>query len=489
MFRGIVMPKKVLASTVLSLLAIYGMAQERPNVILIMADDLGWGDVGFNGNTQIKTPYLDQLSTQGIIFDRFYSGCSVSSPTRASVLTGRNPLRTGVFNANAGILRSEEETLPELLKKEGYTTGHFGKWHLGTLTYKEKDANRGRPENEHLYNVPAEHGYDESFVTESKVPTYDPMLKPVENDGRFWDCLIKGQESATYGTYYWRHDGTKETKNLSGDDSRIIMDRVLPFIEQARETNTPFFSAIWFHTPHLPCVAGPKYAAMYPNVSLEERNYFGCITAMDEQIGRLVEYLKKKEIYENTIICFCSDNGPEVRTPRTAAHLRGKKRDLYEGGIRVPAFAVWSSKLPAGERTNHVCSTSDYLPTFVELLGLKHPSYEIDGESLIPALKNGEKRIKPMFFAYMKQGAVIEQQYKLYYSKGLYELYDITSDPSEKQNLANRYPKEVSRLSQILDEALERYKASFDGEEYGTVSVTRIKQQWRSIKSENNNDM
>lgn len=478
------MRKRIFAVTALSLFTMYGVAREKPNIILIMADDLGWGDVGFNGNKQIKTPYMDKLAAQGVIFDRFYSGCSVSSPTRASVLTGRNPFRTGVFNANVGILRPEEETLPELLKKGGYITGHFGKWHLGTLTRNEKDANRGRPENKHLYNVPAEHGYDESFVTESKVPTFDPMLKPVENDGCFWDCLSEGQGKVTYGTYYWRHDGTKETENLSGDDSRIIMDRVLPFIEQAKASDTPFFSVVWFHTPHLPCVAGPGYAAMYPDVSLEERNYFGCITAMDDQIGRLVEFLKKKGMYENTIICFCSDNGPEVRTPGTAVHLRGKKRDLYEGGIRVPAFAVWPSMLPAGERTNHVCSTSDYLPTFVELLELDSPSYEIDGESLIPALERGEKRNKPIVFAYMQQGAVIEQQYKLYYSKGVYELYDITVDPSEKQDISISYQEEVARLSQILDKELERYKGSFDGKEYGTASVIRMKQQWHIIKTE-----
>ena len=160
-----------------------------PNIILVMADDMGWGDVGFNGNQIIKTPCLDRLAAEGVRMDRFYSAGPLSSPTRASVLTGRNPFRTGVFSANEGILRPEEITLPELLKQAGYTTGHFGKWHLGTLTCKEIDANRGRPENEHLYNPPAWHGYDVAFVTESKVPTFDPMLKPQTNNGRFWDYI------------------------------------------------------------------------------------------------------------------------------------------------------------------------------------------------------------------------------------------------------------------------------------------------------------
>ena len=125
----------------------------RPNIIVIMADDMGWGDVGFNGNTIIKTPHLDALASDGVIMERFYSAAPLSSPTRASVLTGRHPFRTGVFSANVGILRKREVTLPELLRENGYTTGLFGKWHLGTLTYKEKDANRGSVDNKHLYNL------------------------------------------------------------------------------------------------------------------------------------------------------------------------------------------------------------------------------------------------------------------------------------------------------------------------------------------------
>ncbi|NQZ56261.1 MAG: sulfatase-like hydrolase/transferase, partial [Lentisphaeraceae bacterium] len=154
--------------------------QKKPNVILIMADDLGWGDTGYNGNKVIKTPHLDQMAADGLKMDRFYSASSFCSPTRASCLTGRNPYRTGIFTANKGILRPEEVTLPEILREQGYATGHFGKWHLGTLTADEKDANRGRKGNTQLLNPPKEHGYDDCFVTESKVPTYDPMKKPTK---------------------------------------------------------------------------------------------------------------------------------------------------------------------------------------------------------------------------------------------------------------------------------------------------------------------
>ena len=275
-----------------------GDSQPRPNILLIMADDLGWSDVGFTGNPIVQTPNLDSLVRQGIEFNHFYAGAPLSSPTRASVLTGRNPFRTGVYSANVGILRPEEITLPEILHDNGYSTGHFGKWHLGTLTYSEVDANRGRPGNTALYNPPALHGYDCCFVTESKVPTYDPMIQPENNDGKFWDFIKDKSSARPYGTSYWDIDGNKVTDNLEGDDSRCIMDRVLPFIESSVDKGNPFLGVIWFHAPHLPCVADPEYVSLYGDLPVDERNYFGCISAMDGQIGRLVKYLKDNGLYD-----------------------------------------------------------------------------------------------------------------------------------------------------------------------------------------------
>jgi arylsulfatase A-like enzyme len=464
------------------LLAYPQYSESKPNIVFIMADDLGWGDTGFNGNNQIKTPCLDALAAEGIIFDRFYSGCAVSSPARAGLLTGRNPFRMGVFNANVGILRPEEVTLPELMKEKGYMTGLFGKWHLGTLTYSETDANRGRIGNRQLYNIPIEHGFDVSFVTESKVPTYDPMKQPVINNGRFWDCIKEGEQSIAYGTSYWFQNGFKSIENLDGDDSRVIIDRVFPFIKYATANNKPFLSMIWFHAPHLPCVAGTKYTDLYPQVSVEERNYYGCISALDEQVGRLVTYLKDNGIYENTILCFCSDNGPEEQTPGTASYLRGRKRSLYEGGIRVPAFVVWKGKLLSGKRTLHPCSVYDVLPTFTELLALETSPYLLDGESLLPVLMQDMQRERPMVFCYQEQGAVIDEKYKLYYQNGKYELYDISADSGETKNLVEQNPQETNRLIAILNSQLESFKASFDGKEYGVLSVERMNQNWHSIK-------
>lgn len=195
---------------------------KRPNIILVMTDDLGWYDVGFTGNTVVKTPWLDSLASQGIILNRFYSASSVCSPTRASVLTGRNPLRMHIPTANSGHLKDEEITLPELLKKAGYTTGHFGKWHLGTLTRSIPDANRGGQEKFHGdYSIPTQHGYDTYFCTESKVPTFDPMVYPQtyeagESKRYGWKAIQHPDSTQTYGTAYWTAENQKETPESKG---------------------------------------------------------------------------------------------------------------------------------------------------------------------------------------------------------------------------------------------------------------------------------
>lgn len=461
---------------------IYGATylNEKPNVIMIMADDMGWGDVGFNGNTIIKTPHLDALASEGVIMERFYSAAPLSSPTRVSVLTGRHPFRTGVFSANIGILRQCEITLPEVLKNNGYSTGFFGKWHLGTLTYKEKDANRGRMENKHLYNPPSWHGFEESFITESKVPTFDPMIQPTENDGRFWDYIREGEAYKAYGTAYWNKDGKKETDNLQGDDSKIIMDRALAFMEQAQQKQKPFFSVIWFHAPHLPCVAGSKQVVLYKDLDKRQRNYYGCITALDEQIGRLVNCLKEKNIYDNSIILFCSDNGPELETPGSPGNFRGKKRSLYEGGIRVPSIITWPAKLNKGEHLTIPCSTEDYMPTLLDMIGIIMDSdVAWDGESFWPKLlKKEDSRKNPMVFCSGYQGAVIDMDYKLYYTKGKYELYNVIKDPSERKDISADYPDKKEKMKKILQETIEDFRQSF---EQGKIKEHSDWQDWWNI--------
>ena len=273
------------------------------NFILCMTDDLGWGDPGYNGNQIIKTPNLDDMASGGLVFNRFYSSSPVCSPTRGSCLTGRHPYRYGIFGANTGHLPKEEITLAGILKGKGYRTGHFGKWHLGTLTKSIKDSIRGGKDEEKHYAPPWEHGFEVCFSTEAKVPTYDPMLTPIGWQGNT-------DPNKEFGTYYWNKKGDIVTENLNGDDSRIIMDRAIPFIKESVEQNQPFFMVIWFHTPHLPVLADSVTKLLYYEFNDEEQNYYGCITAMDKQMGRLRASLKELGVGENTMVLFNSDNGP-----------------------------------------------------------------------------------------------------------------------------------------------------------------------------------
>ena len=464
-----------LVRIVILLFILNSNAQERPNVILIMADDMGWGDAAYNGHNVIKTPALDAMAAEGIRFDRFYSASPVCSPTRMSFLTGRNPHRSGVFTANKGILRPEEITISEELQDIGYSTGHFGKWHLGTMTHSENDANRGAPGNTKEYNPPVLHGYDKVFATESKVPTYNPMIKP-------------GTTSTPYGTAFWDENNNKVTDNLSGDASKVVMDRVLPFIDDAKSNDKPFLAVVWFHAPHLPVIAGPTHLAMYNGQSNKKKHYYGCITAMDEQIGRLRDYLQAEGIADNTIITFCSDNGPEDNTPGITKGYRERKRSLYEGGIRVPSVMVWPKKIKQQIITDEPFVTSDYFPTILDILDIDLPNdRSYDGESFLPLINDASfKRSNAIGFAFQHN---VQQQvrnqlsyqladYKLYARDETFELYNIKNDPYENNDLA-----EKQNFSSRLNDMIEAYKVwlqsvkdSFDGIEYGTTSYDRMEQ-------------
>jgi len=438
-------------------------AIDKPNIILCMADDMGWSDPGFNGNKIIKTPNLDAMAKAAMRFTRFYSGAPVCSPTRGSCLTGRHPYRYGIFFANAGHMLKEEFTLAEVLKTQGYTTGHFGKWHLGTLTTKEKDSNRGGPGGAKHYSPPWVNGFDVCFSTEAKVPTWNPMKNPDTNE--------------PYGTYYWKQDGTKVTENLQGDDCRVIMDRVVPFIQNATDKSKPFFTVIWFHTPHLPVVTGPKYRKIYSQYSEDEQHYYGCITALDEQIGRLRSQLRQLGIADNTMFWFCSDNGPEGkdgkhgRTRGSAGPLRGRKRSLFEGGVRVPGLLEWPDRIKAGRITDIPCSTSDYFPTVLDVLGfkMKGQPQPIDGVSLLPLI-NGKmvRRPVPIAFESKNQVSLTDNRYKIYSSdKGkTYMLFDLLEDPGETKDLAAEKPQILQSMKATLVKWRKSCQDSLAGKDY-----------------------
>lgn len=437
------------------------------NVIMLMADDLGWGDVGFNGNEKIITPHLDRMATSGMRFTNFYAAAPLCSPTRASVLTGRAPFRQGIFAAHTGGMRIAEKTIAEVLKSEGYATGFFGKWHLGWVE-PDKIETRG------FYSPPWHHGYEEVFATKSAVPTWNPTKTPPG-----WTSF-GAEDDGSWGGSIYVHNGVPVTENLEGDDSRIIMDRAIPFIEASLDEGKPFLATVWFHTPHEPILAGPEYLAKYPGLPEEQQHLYGCITAMDDQIGRLKAFLEEKGIAGNTILLFCSDNGPaDPQTKRgiaSAGPFRGHKHQLWEGGLRVPSVIEWPGHIKPGQTSNFSSSTSDYFPTILDLLDISIPDkVPLDGISLAPVLKGKSiKRDLPIASGYLRHYrdteiyAFIDGRYKIVQPEAGDEmmLFDLEKDPGESTDLSKKLPEVFERLKGELELVKASWFESYEGKDY-----------------------
>ena len=418
----------------------------RPNVILVMSDDQGWGDTGYNGHPILQTPNLDKMASEGIRFERFYSGAPVCSPTRGSCLTGRHPFRLGIFGANAAngfygeskyVLPSQESTLAEVLKSHGYATGHFGKWHLGDLQDSDKQC------------TPGQNGFDEWFSTVRKVATLDPVG--------------------------YVHNGRCIDEPLRGDDSEIIMDRAEPFIRNAVEGKKPFFTVIWFHTPHLPVLATPEDRERYAEHSERKQNYWGALTAMDRQIGRLRALLEELQAGENTMLWFCSDNGPTQAQngPGSPGGLRGWKGTLFEGGVRVPGLLVWPNQIQEAKTINMPCSTGDYYPTILDCMGIQIENQpRLDGISLRPALEGVmQERPAPIAFEHRDGATLIGNRYKLICaieenSLTSPALYDLIEDPSEKEDIAGKHLKIVKDMTAHLTNWRTSCTQSREGADY-----------------------
>jgi len=465
-----------------------------PNIILLMADDMGWGDTGHNGHPVLKTPSLDEMASGGLVFNRFYAAAPVCSPTRASVLTGRHPFREKIFFAMVGdspsALEADEASLGRLLNDAGYRTGFFGKWHLGTMTRDVVDGRYGGPGSGALYSPPWEHGFDTVFATESRVPTYDPTVRPRSQPGAdpvrhpieenvegykrgWWAPLDNPDDGIVWGTRYWQEDGQAVSRRLDGDDSRILIDEVIDFVQQG--DGQPFFAVVWFHTPHLPLVAGEQDQQVYKGESFFDRTYYGAVSAMDREIGRLRGRLKDSGLADNTVLWFTSDNGPESLSdikPGETRGLRGRKRSLYEGGIRVPGIVEWPARLEAGTTTDVPAVTTDIYPTVLGWAGVELPSDKVlDAKDLDGAMLGKETlRDSPIGFESQYQLAWTDDRYKLVFvpqdldaqsrqaarhsqnpaSDFEFELYDIVSDFGETTNIAAERPEIVSDMSRQL---------------------------------------
>lgn len=329
-------------------------AESRPNIVLIMADDQGWGDVGYNGHPVLKTPHLDAMAAAGLRFDRFYAQSPVCSPTRGSVLTGRHPNRFGCFQWGHS-LRPQEVTLAELLKAAGYATGHFGKWHLGSVL-------PGSPVN------PGASGFDRWLSAENFYDN-DPILS---------------------------REGTAVP--LQGESSMIAADAAVEFMREQAKAKKPFLAVVWFGSPHNPHRASAEDKAAYAAQG-DKADFYGEIAGLDRAVGRLRAEIGTLGIRNDTLVWYCSDNGGLPRFGVTGG--RAAKASIYEGGLRVPGILEWPVRIPKPRSTSAVACTSDILPTVLELTGValpgKHPP--LDGVSLVPLIDGkAEARPRPVGF-------------------------------------------------------------------------------------------
>lgn len=448
---------------------------DRPNVIFLMADDLGYGDVGFNGNTLVQTPNLDRMAGDGLRFTRFYSVGPVCSPTRACVQTGRHCMRFGMINVNVGKLPEGEINMAQIAKSQGYTTGHFGKWHLGTMSKDPELSGPAPATTAERYGPPWERNYDVTFTTETNIATWDPLdeteLRLPKHRVHFWS------------------NGTEVKEDWKGSSEKMMMDRVLDFVEDSTKSKTPFLATIWFYGPHSPTRAGEELRALYPNEKLGRQHYLGSITSIDNEVGRLRQTLKDLEIEKNTLIFFCSDNGPEgTGTPELeytpydgvyygdAGEFKGRKRYLYNGGVCVPAFAFWPGVIEGGQNSDEPVCTLDYLPTLCAILGIEPPQDRpIDGTNVLQLLKGQDwQRDKFIPFASNMQkksptASIISQGHKLllwFDQTKSDELYHLKDDPSELHNLHASNPQLSSELRKELLDWLKSARHSFDQGDY-----------------------
>jgi len=416
-------------------------AGTKPNIVFVMADDMGWGQTGYRGHPVLKTPHLDAMAASGLRFERFYAGGPVCSPTRAAVLTGRSHVRSGVLE-HGYALRLQEKTIAQALQGAGYVTGHFGKWHLNGL------RGPGVPILASDERHPGRFGFDE-WISVTNFFDLDPLMSRAGKIEAF-----------------------------QGDSSEIVVDQAVKFLAQHRASGQPMFAVIWYGTPHGPFRSREADKAAFRGLNEASSHHYGELVAMDRSIGTLRQKLRDLGLAENTLLVFCSDNGglPEI-SPGTVGGLRGHKGNVFEGGIRVPGIIEWPAVIQP-RVTNYPASVMDLFPTVAEIVGLPAGTMlnPVDGISLTPlfARELGERR-QPFGFRYKKSRAWVDDRYKLLtedLGTGAFQLYDLTADPNETKDLSAERPEIAARLRQQLLAWNTGVDASFAGRDYpeGTVS-------------------
>ncbi len=411
-------------------------AANPPHIVLVMTDDQGWGQMGYQGHPVLKTPHLDAMAANGLRFERFYAGAPNCSPTRATVMTGRSNDRTGVID-HGYPLRLQEKPLPRAMRSAGYATGHFGKWHLNGFRGPGAPILRSDPRN------PGAYGFDE-WLSVSNFFDRDPIMS---RQGNF--------------------------EEFKGDSSEIIVDEALKFIGRQAQAGKPTFTVIWYGTPHSPFMASDEDNAPFRNLKEDSKNHYGEMVAMDRSIGALRKGLRDFGIADNTLVWFNSDNGGlQNIQPDTVGGLRGHKNTVFEGGLRVPCVIEWPAVIKEARTTNHPTATMDIFPTLAEIAGI--PQTELlqpqDGIS-VRALFDGEigARSKPIGFRHLKKAAFIDGEYKIVApdrEQGGFLLYNVVDDPNETNDLSKKMPRVAKRLIQAFREWDASVQASFEGKDY-----------------------
>ncbi len=426
----------------------------KPNVILVMADDQGWGQTGYYNHPVLKTPHLDAMAKAGLRFDRFYAGGPVCSPTRATVLTGRTHDRTGVFD-HGYALRSQEKTLAAAMQKAGYATGHFGKWHLNGL------RGPGVPILKNDTHGPKRFGFD-VWVSVTNFFERDPLMS---RGGKF--------------------------EEFKGDSSEIVVDEALKFITAKVKEKQPFFTVLWYGTPHSPWVATEVDKKPFTNLSAKAQEHYGELVAMDRSIGTLRRGLRKLGVEQNTLLWFTSDNGglPGF-DPDTTGGLRGYKSSMYEGGLRVPAIIEWPKVITKPRKTQYPAGAVDIFPTIAETAGLPASSMlqPQDGVSLKPLFSNEiGPRKKPLPFRSRNRLVIIDNEYKLISlpnKRGVkLELYNLEKDTAEATNLFEKEPRIAQRLKKKAEAINVSIEASVAGKDYpeGKVGPQPPRIFWNTV--------
>ncbi|MDD3899840.1 MAG: arylsulfatase [Dysgonamonadaceae bacterium] len=451
---------KLIASTTLGLVALTTLnAQQKPNVVFIVTDDLGYGDLSCFGQEKFETPNIDRLALNGKRFTHSYSGTTVSAPSRASLMTGLHTGHTPI-RGNKELQPEGQFPLPDninnifgIFKSAGYKTGAFGKWGLG------QPGSSGDPNNQHVDEF---FGYNCQLLAHNYYPDHlwhnqTRIDFPENNDGKF-------------GTF----------------SQDLIQEKTLEFIDQNKQQ--PFFLYVPIVLPHAELVVPEdsiiqKFRGMFPDKPYKgtdsgsafrkggyasqeypRATHAAMVSRIDMYVGQIIDKLKDEGIYENTLIVFTSDNGPHQEGGgdpdffNSNGMYRGYKRDLYEGGIRVPTIISWPNRIEKGTESDFTFAFWDYLPTFAELLKQKTPK-NIDGISILPLLLNrkGQKKHDYFYFEFQELGgrqAVVKDNWKLIHmnirNNPHFELYNIAADPSEKHNVISLYPDKVTELKKIM---------------------------------------